>query len=431
MIPLEQLLQVYVPIFSTYSWLVNVLIGCLALFGISSRMFRMEPMTLGYKNPMSFLIAALYILWALSIIWTPAQSIALDSFRKMLPYILTYLILFPLLITGVHDFRRMLTGVMVLGSIIALFIIANPHSSYYSGRLRLDISMAGHGVADASNPLALAEMGSFIALVAALIRPPKPSFIFTAIRICAFFAGFGLAIGSGSRGQVLAAGITGILFFPVSRQLKSVGQFFAMMIGLGILTFALVLVFYIFVGSQNQQRWDVYRMLQDTTLRLDNVMELFALYLKSPHKWLFGLGTQAYAAIAPNAHVQYVHNVTAEIFLELGLVGGTIFIAMVVIMFRNSRRLFAIYKDDPCLRSVVAVLLAECVNSYFLSCKEGSLSFPEPFLWWIVAAKIMYYEQMVASSEMAYPADPSSELPAYWHKPGALQPPALLSPRAR
>jgi hypothetical protein len=70
-----------------------------------------------------------------------------------------FLLLLPMLVQDVYDYRRMLTGLMLVSTIIGLLIMFNPHSSYYTGRLVLDLGMIGGGVTNVGNPLATASMG--------------------------------------------------------------------------------------------------------------------------------------------------------------------------------------------------------------------------------------------------------------------------------
>lgn len=391
--PLEQLLTVYLPQLGARSWLFNVIVGSLAVFAVATRALRREPMTSGYLNGVTVLVWALYVLFAVGVVYTPAKEEARMRLVGGLPYFGLLLLLLPLLIVDIREFQRMVTGLMVLGTAIAVLIIVNPNSSYHGGRLMLDLGMTGGGPHDRGNPLALAELGGGMALAAALIRPPWPNPLFNALRIAAFIAGFGLAIGSGSRGQVLAAGITGVLFFPLARRLANPKQFIINSIGFGVLLGGIYLVFKLFIGQQNRERWDVWQMMQDILLRLDLVWELLAAWLASPAHWMFGLGTQAFAAITTRHHEVYVHNIAAEILCQHGIVGFVIFLSFTWLTFKYGYQLWTIYKDDPTMRATVATLSAICFYGLVLALKQGSIYHPTPFFWWIVLAKLSLHEQ--------------------------------------
>jgi hypothetical protein len=155
----------------------------------------------------------------------------------------------------------------------------------------------------------------------------------------------------------------------------------------------------LFIGDQNRERWDVVQMLQDTLLRMDMVGELFAVYLASPAHWLFGLGTQAFAAVSTRQHADYVHNAAAEILCQHGLVGFGLYLAMMWMLVKQSFRLWTVYRDDPTMRSVVGVLVAICFYGLLLSLKQGSICFPQPFYWWLVLGKLASHEERLLASQ--------------------------------
>jgi hypothetical protein len=393
--PLEQLLQAYLPLLGAHRSIVNYSIALLGGLAAVLRLFRREATLGGYFNPVTFLTFCLYVLWAVGILYSPAREVGADGFWFAVAYQLLLMGVLPLLVADMFEFRRMLPGLMVLGSIISMLIILNPSSSYHSGRLYLDLGMIGGGVTNAGNPLALAEMGGLIALVAALARPERKSSIMNIVRAVAFFAGMGLAIGSGSRGQVLAASLSGIVFFPVSRKLANPKQFVLGTVGFAMLVVAILVVFKVFIGAQNEKRWDPVGMLTDTTGRLDMVWNLFSHWLASPSHWLFGLGTFAYASISPD-DAQYVHNVAAEMLCEHGVVGAALFVLIAILTVRAGRQLWGMYKDDPSMRATIALLMAICVYFLLQSLKQGSMSYPSPFYWWIILTKLSTHHQKFA-----------------------------------
>lgn len=390
--PMEQLLQVYVPFFSAHREWFNYIIAGIAVVAVGLRIARKEAIVSGIRNPVTTCVTLLYLLWTAGLLYTPAIEEALLYFWTGLPYLLLLLVFFPLLVLDIFEFRTMLTGLMLLGSTIAVLIMINPHSSFIGGRLFLDLGMLS-GRDQYGSPLALGEMGGLIALTAALVKPPRPNQLYTLIRIAAFVAGFGLAIGSGSRGQVLAAGICGVLFYPMARRLSNPKQFFINVIGFAVLCAGIYLVFLMFVSHQNRARWDIILMLKDTTGRLEMVWQLFEAYLASPAYWLFGLGTSAYAYVGGQGG--YVHNVAAEILCQHGLVGATLFIVIIITTIKYGQGLWMLYRDDASMRATVALLLAICGYALLLSLKQGSISYPAPFFWWMVLAKLYAHEKRV------------------------------------
>lgn len=425
MFPLEQLLQVYVPAFGGRGTLFNYLVGGMAVAAVALRVMRRDSILLGAKNALLIVVVLIYTLWVAGIFYTPAHEVAVNGAIIGYPYIILLVVFLPLLVLDIFEFRKLITGLMLIGSAIAVLIITNPNSSYYSGRLYLDLGMLDTADRQTGNPLALGELGGMLALSAALIKPVKASQLFTLLRISAFVCGFGLAIGSGSRGQVLAAAIAGILFYPMARKIANPKQFFVSVAGFAVLILGLYIVFKMFIGAQNEQRWNAFAMLRDTTQRMDMVMALLGAYLASPQNWLFGLGTNAFASIGHNKDVLYVHNVVAEMLCEHGLVGAALFAFAVTITAKYGRRLWSQYRDDPSMRATVALLLAICTYALFLALKQGSISYPAPFFWWLVLAKLAKHEEHLMLA--AAPEDAELE----GHGDGVVEAPVSAGPADR
>jgi hypothetical protein len=407
MFPLKQLLQVYVPFIGNNPTLVNYAIGSIVLAAVGVRLARRDGVGSQYLNRITIMTLAIYALWLIGIFFSPARDSIVERLHIDLLYQILFLVLMPLLIVDLVEFRRALFGLMVAGTIISLLIMFNPHSSYYAGRLTLDMSMLATSRDATGNALATASLGAMTALVAVLIRPERASPLIFWLRVVAFIAGMGIAIGSGSRGQVLAACIAAIIFYPLSRRLANPRQFVVAVIGFAVLSIGIYAVFKLFIGAQNQERWNPLGMLRDTTTRLDMVMLLFNEWLSKPSQWVFGLGTGFYSSISPDRTVarSYVHNVVAEILCEHGLVAFTLFMLIVFTLLKYARRMIAMFRDEPSLRSCVAILCAISLFSLLEALKQGSISYPAPFFWWMIFAKLALHEMRQAEHAPVLAAD--------------------------
>ena len=396
MFPLKQLLQVYVPLVGNHPTIVNYAIGSMVLIAVAVRYMRREQVASAYFNPVTVMVLALYAMWIVGIFYSPSRELYLERFWTDLTYQVLLIVFMPLLVLDIFEFRRALYGLMIVGAILCLLVMFNPRSSYWAGRLYLDLGMLSTG-RDKGSVLATASMGAMVALVAALIRPVRASLPVNVLRVGAFLIGMGMAIGSGSRGQVLAAGVTGIIFYPVSRRLANPKQFVLLVIGFLSLVAGLYVSFKLFIGYQNEERWNPFQMLADTTMRLDMAFHLFNHYVSSPAHWLFGLGTGYYASISldSSAGRDYVHNIAAEVLCEHGLVGGFLFVLMMILLGKYMFRLWNMYRGDPSMRSVVALLAALGFFSLLESLKQGSMQYPAPFYWWVIMAKLAQHEQKV------------------------------------
>jgi hypothetical protein len=393
MFPIEQLLQAYFPFLQVHTTYVNVAIGGLALFAFLVRVSKREDVFSGLNNPVTLLVCAQFALWMIGTLYSGQVAPDETHIRTTGPYLLLRLALLPLLIIGIDEFRRMTTGLMLVGSVLAILIILNPNTSYWAGRLTIDLSMMSRSADQVGNPLATATLGGTMALIAALIVPQRKSPFIFVLRISAFVLGMGLAIGSGSRGQVLATVVACIMFFPLARRLNNPRNFVLTMLGGLVVAVGVYATFQFFIGDQNRERWDPVMMVRDIAMRFDMCWWYLAAWISSPGHWLFGLGTNAWMGIgADRFNSDYVHNIAVEILCEQGLVGATIFIAMTVLVIRSGLRLWRLAADDPSYRSVAAILLAICAFDLFNELKQGNISSGIPFFWWMVLAKIAFHE---------------------------------------
>ena len=172
MYPLEQLLQSYLPTLITFGKAVNWAIGIVCLAAATMAIIRGQPVIRPAFNLASLSTIGLYIIVLAGLTWTPAPDYANETIRGNFQYWGLLLVVAPLLLRDLEMFRRILTPLLALGTLVAVLIIINPKSSYYGGRLMLDLGMLDSGGA---NPLALARLGGLMALVAALMRPARAS----------------------------------------------------------------------------------------------------------------------------------------------------------------------------------------------------------------------------------------------------------------
>jgi hypothetical protein len=394
MFPLEQLMQAYIPALVTRSWLGNLVVALIAGFAVMVRVMRGEQIFRGYLNPVTLSILGLYALAWISLLYTPSFELALLLLQNGWEYFVLMLLLAPLLVRNMAHFRDLMTGVMFSGTIIAILIMLNPNTSYYGGRLGLDLGMSDHGKQLLGNPLAIAEMGGLMAIAAALIKPrPGAGHLLTLLRIVAFISGLGLAIGSGSRGQVLAAVVAGIACYPLARQVANPRNFILVTGGIGFLGLGVIGVFRLFVGEQNVERWNVLLMIQDIALRFDNAWLLLWTWLESPGAWFIGLGANAYSSL--NVGDAYVHNLAIEVLCEEGLIGAGFLAMALLTLYRGGRDSFRRWRDDPVMRSVVATLISVCAFALLLSLKQGSmLGAAGTFMYWFILAKLARAEAL-------------------------------------
>lgn len=383
--PMEQLLQNYIAVFRNYAALYNFCVAGLTAVSLAMRLARGHKVFSGYLNPITIMVFLLYSLWTAGLLYTPSQAYAINVFEQSLPYLILKLIIFPLLILDYEELKKIFPGLIIVGTATCVLILTDPNSQVLGGRLMLDTGTTGRF----GSPLAIAELGGLTALVAALYLPTRRGPLMMAMRVGAFLAGFAVSIGSGSRGQVFAAVACGILFYPLARRLNNPRQFFLNMAGLALLLMGIYFVFNQFIGYENQQRWSADLMSRDVEGRWLMVKLLLDEYLANPGSWLFGLGPGAFNGI----HGGYVHNVPAEILCEHGLVGICIYLVIGTLTLRCAYGLWKMFRDDPLSRSITAIVFAISLNEFILTCKQGSVSDPTPFYWWIIIGKMYYHHR--------------------------------------
>jgi hypothetical protein len=394
MFPLEQLLQCYYSFFLYNPMAINLGVAVLAGIGLTTRLAGGEPITKGYSNGVTFFALALYALTWLNLVQSPVAHEVAQFMTPGLAYFVLMLVMLPMLVADTESFRRILFGFMIAGTTICVLILVNPNASFYAGRLTLDIgafTTAGRG-----NPLALAGLGGQIAVVAILYRPQRAGLLVLGLRVAAVLIGLGLAISSGSRGQVMASIFVAMLFFPVARRIANVRQFFAVVFGLGAIAFLFRFLFSTFITSDNSTRWDSSSFSAGMDDRVVQINALLGAWLNHPAQWFFGLGTGFYRSL--DTGNLYVHNILVEVLCEQGLFGLGLLGAVLWFAFDAGRKLLALRKDDPELRAAVATLCALSTYDFLLSLKEGSFTAGVGvFMMWFLLAKISRTEQIDAA----------------------------------
>jgi hypothetical protein len=394
---IEQTLQSYFPILvGGLGFVTNVAIGTLALVAVGNRYMQGRQLTGGYFNAAFTALIILYIFGWMNSFFSPSSEQALGMNMVGWPYWILLIGLAPLLLGDIGEFRRVVIAFMVVGIIVTLFLTLNPAASYEgTGRFRVELE----GMERRSNPLALGTAGGMLLICAVLFRPERANLWMTIVRCVAFAMGLGLAIASGSRGQVMVAVAICVLMFPLAYPVRNILQFFAVMTGLAIVLGAVMLVFDAVTTEETIARWDSGSMGEALNTRFENALVLTKEYLSSPDKWLFGLGSNAFTSLGVGDQ-PYAHNQLVEICTEQGLVGTVLLTIILVTMFKSSRRMFRVYREDPLMRPAVATLIALTAYQMGLALKQGSfLGAPGVFFWIILLTKVAMHESRMADAE--------------------------------
>jgi hypothetical protein len=403
MFPLEQLVQSYLPFLIENKQLFNYVVGGIAVLSVVRRVGSGAPIRHAF-NPLIVCLAALTILAWASLAWAPDTESAQKYLGDGLPYNVLMIVFLPLLLNDLEDFKSIAFGLLLVGGLIIGLIFINPSTQFSGSRIGLDIgAVAG---SDRSNPLALGSIGGMVALAAALLRFDRKSLPITIFRIGAFAIGLGLAIASGSRGQVFGTIIVAVMFYPMAQQIADTKRFMVTVGSLVFFGFLMYIAFSIFIGDHNRARWDIGGAITSSEGRLFMVLTLLEAWMADPAAWFFGLGANAFTSVS-GFGFSYAHNVPAEVLGELGLVGFLLLTIGTLYTLGCARLIWRLYRDDPVRRSVMTLLLALASFEVLMMLKQGSFiaQGARIMLFWIIIATVGTRERSLAAEAGLLDAD--------------------------
>lgn len=339
--PLEQLVQSYVPFFALNGIVFNIYVAVIVGFAALRRLsFGGISSLKEYANPTLYAVTSLYLIGLASLAWTPGFEYALGQVKWLGPYIFVGVYLATMLPQRIEEFGEFRRVMMIVGGLIAILILINPNLKFYGDRAMVNLV----GSVDRANPLALAEIGAIIAVIAAISRDRGVTGIKVALRITVVIIGIGLALKSGTRGQVIAAFIVILFLYPTARKSGHLTQTLINLAGLCLFGIVLMITVSTFVTSENLDRWSLRSLLDGGAGRLEFVFMYLNVFIDSPQAWLFGFGSMAYAQVVDTGGVSFVENLFAECLFEFGVLG----LALIsIIIIQSVRMSFWMIKNSP------------------------------------------------------------------------------------
>jgi hypothetical protein len=370
--PLEQLVQSYVAYFVAHNELFNVIVGLLGITSLGIKTLTRPDSLRSALNSVSALTFLYYLLASVSVAWSPTQQTAMEILRPGIAYFVMFVVISPLLVERLEGVREFLIVTLVMSAITALLILTSPAGYFVRGRFAL--RLGGIGLTD-SNPLALSDLGAFLVLTAATLNLAGRGGLLLAARIIGGVLGTGLLIAASSRGQVVFAGLVALVFYPISVQVKNIGQFILRAVGL------LMLVAVILVGARlfskqaegTEKRWDAAELSDASEVRFQNMKVLLQEWVRKPQVWPLGFGTGGFTAFEKTSHEPYVHNMIVEALGEFGLLGLVVFLGVLVGTGTSAVRLMRMCWYDPDARAVAASLVAYNFFQFLVSNKQGNV----------------------------------------------------------
>ncbi|GJQ29076.1 MAG: hypothetical protein HBSAPP03_09600 [Phycisphaerae bacterium] len=395
----KQLQMSYMGVFLEHSAWFNYLVFFGVCLAVVASMSRHRTMWFGAWNRVLALTLFMYLFALFAMLYSPSREYAMDRAKDGAPYWLMEAVLLPLVFVELRDVQKFCMPFLVVASAVVLLFLTNPHTTFYAGRLTLQMGFF-RGVADyRGNPLATAQLGGYLAIVAALMLPMRATWVANMMRLGAVFLGLGIAISAGSRGQLILAVLVIVLFWPLARSVRNPKQFFVNSFGFGM--FAVVaffaLRFFITQNVEQDARWNPQRQLETIGHRAWEAWRLIDAWLEQPLKWPFGLGTNAYSFISGEPH-SYAHNVFIELLGELGLLGFACGVVLVVWIIRDGRLFWHTHRHDPPARATATVLLALAAYNLLLAMKQGTFVGP-PDAWYValIISKLVARDQALVA----------------------------------
>jgi hypothetical protein len=401
MFGLEQWGQATTTFFAQHHTATNFMIGGMLVLALIIQGVRKGPSIFAGYPTVGWLTLALFLYAFASTQWAPRSDISLKLWSNGWPYLVTFLVLSPLIVTETKDLRSAYTALLVIGgalSTLLLFFV-----KWEARRIVLD-----HGL---GNPLAVAAMAGMVVLIIILADPWPQSKLWLPAKWVLVALCLALVVRSGSRGQLLGVIVISVACWPISRSMTSPRQFIAWVLLLfffgGITTWALQT----FWAEQETyyaggNRWSEQAMHGAMSGRLDQALLLIRIWYSSPETVLFGLGNSA--SFDPRILGIYPHFVPLEILAEEGLIGFTLFLLILFLTARNALRCYRHLKGAPSDRAIFAVLIAMFLYTMLLALKQGSLlGNLELFMFVILLGKYNHWRLAVRLRE--HQAEPPRE----------------------
>lgn len=389
MFPLKQVLQGYLPQLVPYGPHMSAGFAAIAAMAVFMKATRQKLTVATFFNPVTFCTLGIYALMLFGMLYTPAREQAMSMLKDGFPYIIVFLFIYPFLLSSLDELRQGIFLTVLLGSIMTVCFFFNPSAQWTGGRLVINLGLK-FGVMDfTSNPLALADTGGMMMIFAALMNFKDKGKLGIVFTVAGLVLGLGLAIVSGSRGQIIFAVVVSVLMYPIARQIKDVKQFLLVAAGTGFMALIVFATFSFFLEGEALRRWSFNLVQEGTTDRQQRVLEAIGYYFSRPAGWILGNGTNSFAYFK-SAAFEYPHNIIAELLLDYGIVGLSLGLMAGYFTFKNARQMIRIWGDDPVARGTVAAWIGICLFALLTAFKQGSvIGQPVPFYFWIVLAKIL------------------------------------------
>lgn len=389
MFGLEQWGQATTIFFIQHQTATNLLIGGILLLALMVQGAKKGVSIFAGYPAVGWVILMLFLYAFASAQWAPRPDISLKLWASRWPYIVTIVLLSPLLITDARDIRSAYKATILVGGFLTILLLF--FVKWETRHIVLDHDMG--------NPLAISAMAGMVALIVILADSWQESKPWFALKWGLVALCLALIVRSGSRGQLLGVLLVSVTCWPISRGLKNVKQFAVLsllILFLGAATSWTIHEFWSSEFPRERNRWSEQSAEQDVSGRLTNALLLVHLAADSPETLLFGLGNSA--SYDPRILGIYPHFVPLEILAEEGIIGAILFSLIIFLTAKVAIRSYAAVRLLPSERATLSALLGMFGFTLLLALKQGSmLGNLEPFMFAIIIARFERFHMPAAS----------------------------------
>lgn len=366
---LEQWAQANSTLIAAYPTLTNYVTGLILVLALGVSLFRNGSVFRGYPA-VGWVILLLFVYALVSVVWSVYRPGTIQQWVKHWPYIMTVVVLSPLLIREPRDLQTGLYATLTLGTVVVLLLFWTTETSARGIVLQPGVSGGAFDTSSKGNPLAIASLAGYVVLVAMLLNFSGASRFWQVLRWFLFAIGLALVVRSGSRGQFAALCLAGLVFLPISRQATSMKGFVSTFLGV-FLVCGLMLWAASDVVGRGRWQWDD---AVDSFYggRVNTSATLLSYWLEgSPVYWLIGLGNSA--SFDPQIIGHYPHLMAAEILAEEGLFGLILLGVIVALAARCFFRAYPFVSAYADARGILTAIAALLVFELLVSFKQGSM----------------------------------------------------------
>jgi hypothetical protein len=353
------------------SWLNSLLVVVALGLRVVKGKPAFKPLTREY-----FLMCGIFGFAALSVLWSIRPQDTVDQLFASYRTMLVFGFLMPLVISDLDDLRVTIYTILSVGTTISILVMTMGEWQGRTLMFQVGSVLAEQGL-ERGNPLAIAGVAGYVALIAMLMNFRGKARFWQIVRYAVIALAFALSVKSGSRGQTVSIIFCVVCLLPYSRRFKDINSFLALALSIAIFSALTLWLLAKLTTDENTpgvgDRWSWEGFVGSYEEgRVNQAMRLLSAWAAAgPLAWFIGLGSSG--SFDPAICGFYPHVVFAEVLGELGIVGWIMLWLFPIFAFQNLRELWGYVKDDPEDRGLIATLGGLILFEIMMSFKQGSL----------------------------------------------------------